>query len=56
MKQPAYDRIESGLPMPGVFEVGQDVSIGDAINEILLLALGSEPDEWQGQVRFLPLR
>jgi hypothetical protein len=56
MKQAAYDRITTGLPMPGVFEVSQDVPIGTAVDEILLLALCSDQDEWQGQVRFLPLR
>jgi hypothetical protein len=56
MIQTAYYRIAAGLPMPGVFEGSQDVSIGTAIDEILLLALCSDQDEWQGQVRFLPLR
>ena len=56
MKQTAYDRIAAGLPLPGVFEISQDVPIGRAIDEILLLVLFSEPDEWKGQVRFLPLR
>ncbi len=56
MKQAAYDRIAAGLPMPGVFEISQDVSIGTAMDEVLLLAQCSDQDEWQGQVRFLPLR
>ena len=56
MKQTAYDRIAAGLPMPGLFEISQDVSIGRALDEILLLVLCSDQDEWQGQVRFLPLR
>lgn len=56
MRQTAYDRVAAGLPMPGVFEVSQDVSIGRALDEILLLVLCSDQDEWQGQVRFLPLR
>jgi hypothetical protein len=56
MKHTAYDRIAAGLPMPGVFEVSQDVSIGTAVDEILLLAVCSDQDEWQGQVRFLPLK
>lgn len=56
MKQAAYDRIAAGLPMPGVFEVSQDVSIGTALDEILLLVLCSDKEEWQGQVRFLPLK
>src|ERR1700704_6583919 len=33
----AYERIASGLPMPGVFEVPLSVPIGIAIEEIILL-------------------
>ncbi|HVF48701.1 MAG TPA: DUF5615 family PIN-like protein [Pyrinomonadaceae bacterium] len=56
MKKHADDRIAAGLPMPGVFEVGQEIPIGQAIEEILLLAEYSLEGEWEGQVRFLPLR
>lgn len=49
-------RVPAGKPMPGVFEVGRYVSIGIAIEEILLLAECSKDGEWEGQVRYLPLR
>jgi hypothetical protein len=52
----AYDRIRQGKPMPGVFEVSRDVPIRIAIEDILLLAECSLEDEWEGQVRYLPLR
>lgn len=52
----AYDRIQAGLPMPGVFEVSRRVPVGLAIEEILLLAECSLEGEWEGQVRFIPLR
>jgi hypothetical protein len=42
--------------MPGVFELSRDVSIRDAVEDILLLTEGSRPGEWEGQVRYLPLR
>ena len=42
--------------MPGVFEVGRHVPIAVAIDEIELLAECSLENEWQGQVRYLPLR
>jgi hypothetical protein len=56
MTQYAYDRVQDGKPMPGVFEVGRHVPIGVAIEEIVLLAECSLDDEWEGQVRYLPLR
>ena len=52
----AYRRIMKGDRMPGVFEVGRSVSIRSAIEDILLLTDCSAPGEWEGQVRYLPLR
>jgi Domain of unknown function (DUF5615) len=56
MTRYAYDRVRESKPMPGVFEVGRDVPVGTAIEEILLLAECSRQGEWEGQVRYLPLR
>jgi predicted nuclease of predicted toxin-antitoxin system len=52
----AYQRINKDLPMPGVFEIAQEINIGEAIEELILIAECSLENEWQGQVRFLPLR
>lgn len=52
----AYERVQAGKPMPGVFEVSRTVPIGVAIEDILLLAECSEEGEWESQVRYLPLR
>jgi hypothetical protein len=52
----AYERLESGLFMPGLFEVSRRVPVGLAIEEILLIAECSLEGDWEGQVRFLPLR
>jgi len=51
----AYRRVAAGLPMPGVFEVSADLGVGMAIDELVLIVRASEPGEWEGQVRFLPL-
>src|SRR5438445_13873638 len=56
MTRYAYDRVREGKPMPGVFEIRREVPIGVAIEEILLLAECSLVGEWEGQVRYLPLR
>ena len=42
--------------MPGVFEVSRAVPISIAIDDLALLAECSLEDEWEGQVRYLPLR
>lgn len=41
--------------MPGLFAVSQDLPIGRAIEDLLLLAECSYEGEWEGQVRYLPL-
>jgi hypothetical protein len=51
----AYDRVRAGLPMPGVIEVSRYLPIGQAIEELLLLVVATRDDEWDGQVRYLPL-
>jgi len=51
----AYERIRASRPMPGVFEVSRAIPIGRAIDDILLLAECSLDNEWEGQVRYLPL-
>jgi hypothetical protein len=52
----AYECVRAGQPMPGVFEVSRTAPIGRAIEDLLLLAECSFDDEWEGQVRYLPLR
>lgn len=52
----AYQRIQAGISMPGLFEVSRRIPIGLAIEEIILIAVCSLEGEWEGQVRFLPLR
>jgi hypothetical protein len=51
----AYERIAAGLAMPGVFEIRRSLAIGAVIEDLLLIAECSLPDEWEGQVRYLPL-
>jgi Domain of unknown function (DUF5615) len=48
MKLYVDKRIAAGLPMPGVFELSQDMPIGQAIEEILLVAQYSLDGEWEG--------
>lgn len=39
-----------------VFEVSRKVPVGQAIEDLLLIAECSQEGEWEGQVRYLPLR
>ncbi|AFY86896.1 MAG: hypothetical protein CLLPBCKN_003587 [Chroococcidiopsis cubana SAG 39.79] len=51
----AYERIAQGQPMPGVIEVGVDVSIGKVIEDILIILECSLEGELEGQIQYLPL-
>ena|SRR5258708_15518428 len=52
----AYERTAAGLPMPGVFEIKRSVPVATAIEELLIIAECSLDGEWEGQVRYIPLR
>ena len=56
MSKHAFDRVNQRLPMPGVIEISQDVPIGEAIEELVLIAECSLENEWQNQVIYLPLK
>lgn len=56
MSKHAFDRVNQNLPMPGVIEVSQDVPIGEAIEELVLIAECILENEWQNQVIFLPIK
>ena len=52
----AYERIETGQAMPGVFEVRRTAPIGPVIEDIVLLVECSLDQEWAGQIIYLPLK
>jgi hypothetical protein len=56
MTAAAYARLERGEVMPGVIIIPQSLSIGQAVEELLLVASLSTREDWDGQVRFLPIR
>ena len=51
----AHQRVIAGSRMPGVFVIGGRLPIRRAIEDTLLLSLGSEAREWEGIVLHLPL-
>jgi hypothetical protein len=52
----AYERVVDGLPMPGVFEIPESVPRAAIIDELITIAQASDPEDWEGAVRYLPLR
>jgi hypothetical protein len=51
----AYERVNAGQEMPGVFLVSDVMPIGQAIDEILLAIDCLTPEECKNFVRFFPL-
>ncbi|MBX3288632.1 MAG: DUF5615 family PIN-like protein [Acidobacteria bacterium] len=55
MKEHASFRLRAGKPMPGLFLVPDTVPIGKAIDEIVMVAECTTPNEWNNHIEFLPL-
>jgi hypothetical protein len=51
----AYERVGAGEMMPGVF-VANRMTVGEIIDELLMIDTASEQHDWANQVLFLPLR
>lgn len=56
MKDFAWDRVRTGLPMPGLLIFQTTDPIGPLVDELELILTCSEPDDWRDQVVFLPLK
>jgi len=50
-----FARFLIGRSSPGLIIVPQDVEIGDAIDDLLLIWAATEAEEWRDKVGFLPL-
>ena len=51
----ALDRVEEGMPMPGVFVVDTRMAVAQAIDETLLIVQCSSEKDWVGLVTYFPL-
>lgn len=55
MTAAAYSRIARGEDMPGVILIPHSLAIGAVLDDLVLIAECSTPEEWVSHVRFLPL-
>jgi predicted nuclease of predicted toxin-antitoxin system len=51
----AWELVQAGRPMAGVIVLGRKLRVSEAVEELLLIAECSEPDEWADVVAYLPL-
>ena len=52
----AYDRVKAGLPMPGLIEVLRTCPIGLAIDELAIMIGAGSPEDFDQQVKYIPIR
>jgi hypothetical protein len=51
----AFERVDAGLPMPGIIEVVAGARLGAVIEDLVLVAEVCDPRELEGQIIYLPL-
>jgi hypothetical protein len=49
------DHIAQGRHVPGIFILNPNLSIGENLEELILIALASEENEYQDRIVHLPL-
>jgi hypothetical protein len=49
------DHIAVNRHVPGIFILNPNLSIGENIEELIIVALASEDDEYQDRIVYLPL-
>lgn len=51
----AYEIVKSGQKFSGIIEVPQSLPVGEAIDDLLLIATVCLPDDFENQIEYLPL-
>jgi predicted nuclease of predicted toxin-antitoxin system len=52
----ANDRVRAGLKMPEIIEVKMSKSIGTITDELVLMIAASSAEEFESQVKYIPIR
>lgn len=55
MPKHAYERLNSGQPLAGLFIVSDRLPVRAIIDEHIVIDAASETAEWAGMVAYLPL-
>ncbi len=51
-----FERVRAGLPVPGVIEVHRDTPIGLALDELEVALGAGAPEDFENQVKYIPMR
>jgi len=55
MPRHLHEHIQAGHSVPGILAIRAQASIGATINDLLLIAMTMEPNEYRNQIIYLPL-
>ena len=55
MPQHLSDHLAAGHHVPGIFTINLEESMGEIIDQLLLIAGASEEDEYMDQITYIPL-
>ncbi len=55
MTAAAYARVAAGEPMGGLLLAHQRDAVGPIIEDLVIITVASEAEDWANQVRYLPL-
>lgn len=56
MTRHALNRFRANLAMPGIIAIPQGIAIGSVLDDLLLIATCSDPQDLSGRILYLPLR
>lgn len=56
MTRYALERINAGLPMPGIFQINRSAKSGTIIEDLLLILECSNLREWDNRIFYIPLK
>lgn len=51
-----YERMNAGLPLPGLFLVLKKTPVGQVVDELVLIILATDESEWIGKATYIPLK
>lgn len=52
----ANNRVQAGLPMPGIILVIDGTPIGRAVSDLVMIIGASKPSDFENQVLYIPFR
>ena len=56
MPKYVFERVRASLPVPGIIEVKRDMPFQEAIDDLMVMIGAGNPEDFENQVRYVPMR